>query len=56
MAQRKFSKKEAMSEVKAMFSDNPDYVRQLLQELCQNIMEEERTEFLKAGIYERTKE
>lgn len=54
MARKKFSKKEAVSEVKAMFSDNPDYVRQLLQELCQNIMEEERTEFLKAGIYERT--
>ena len=56
MTRRKSSKKEVMGKVEAMFTENPDYVRQLLQGLCQDIMEEERTQYLKAGSYERTAE
>lgn len=56
MAQRKSNKKGELREVKAMFSENPDYVRQMVQRLCQDIMEEERTKHLGADSYERTRE
>ena len=54
MTQEKSSKKEEMKKVEAMFTENPDYVRQLLQGVCQNIIEAERTEDLGAESYERT--
>ena len=53
MTQEKSSKKEGMRKVEAMFTENPDYVRQLMQRACQNIIEEERTEHLAAESYER---
>jgi len=56
MTRRKSSKKDVLRKVEAMFTENPDYVRQLLQGLCQDIMEEERTQYLKAGSCERTAE
>lgn len=54
MTQGKSNKKEEMREVRAMFSENPDYVREMVQKLCQNIIEEERTKHLGADSYERT--
>ena len=54
MTQGKSSKKEGMRKVEAMFTENPDCVKQLLQGACQNIIEEERTEHLAAESYERT--
>ena len=54
MTQGKSSKKEELEKVEAMFSENPDYVRQLVQRACQDIIEAERTEHLGAESYERT--
>lgn len=56
MTQRKFSKSLAKSEVEGLFSDNPEGLRQLIENLCQEILQEEIAEHLRAGWHERTSE
>lgn len=54
MTQGKFSKNFAKSEVKGLFSDNPEELRKLIENVCQQILEEEITEHLQAKWHERT--
>ncbi|MBQ9500835.1 MAG: transposase, partial [Lentisphaeria bacterium] len=41
-------------EVKALFTENSDALRNLLQKMVQDILEGEMENFLEAGPYERT--
>ena len=43
-----------MEEVKALFTENPDAFRSLLQKVVQDALESEMENFLEAGPYERT--
>ena len=43
-----------MEEVKALFTENPDAFRNLLQKVVQDALESEMENFLEAGPYERT--
>ena len=43
-----------LEEVKALFTENPDVLRNLLQKMVQDILESEMVNFLEAGPYERT--
>ena len=43
-----------LEEVKALFTENPDVLRNLLQKMVQDILESEMENFLEAGPYERT--
>lgn len=43
-----------MEEVKALFTENPDAFRTLLQKVVQDALESEMENFLEAGPYERT--
>ena len=54
MTQEKFSKSLAKSEVEGLFSDNPESLRKLIENLCQEILQKEISEYLKAGWHERT--
>ena len=54
MAQKEISKNPVESEVTGLFSENPDRLRELVREICQQIIEAEMTEHLGAGWHERT--
>ena len=43
-----------LEEVKALFTENQDVLRKLLQKTVQDILESEMENFLVAGPYERT--
>jgi len=54
MAQRKFNKKAEISKVEGLFNDNHEGLRELIEDLCQQIMEREINQHLCALSYERT--
>jgi len=54
MAQKEISKNPVESEVAGLFSENPDRLRDLVREICQQIIEAEMTEHLGAEWHERT--
>lgn len=54
MTQRNFSKNLAKSEVKGLFSGNSEGLRRLIENVCQQILQEEMAEHLRAGWHERT--
>jgi len=54
MAQKKFSKNLVKNEVEGFFSENPDGMRRLVENYCQDILEQQIAEHLQAGWHERT--
>ncbi|MFW6134576.1 MAG: IS256 family transposase [Elusimicrobiota bacterium] len=54
MTQRDFNKNLVKSEVEGLFSDNPDGLRKLIENVCQQILQKEISEHLQANWHERT--
>jgi transposase-like protein len=54
MAQKKISKKPLESEVESLFADNPEGVRLIIENYCQELVMAQMSEHLQAGWHERT--
>jgi len=54
MAQKKISKKPLESEVESLFADNPEGVRRIIENYCQELVMAQMSEHLQAGWHERT--
>ncbi len=54
MTQKEISKKPEKSEVESLFADNPEGMRQIIENYCQELVIAQISEHLQAGWHERT--